>query len=239
MKNIKFNLIPELDYANIPLPAKRYLPDWYKKLKPLKEDLPKSGGSLLSHISKNKSAKKCVPFMDTFTSGYILETWCDLEVMEKVDEIGNRDFEINWIDMDWVPIQERIQTEGLVVPEGYYKRKVSLQTPFFIKTPPGYSVIISQPFNRFDLPFLALTGIVDTDVHPMFPGNFPLFVKKGSNGIIPKGTPLIQILPFKRDSWSSTRDSNLQKEGLLSKRSGFSVVSDWYRNNAWSKKTYE
>jgi hypothetical protein len=239
MKKIKFNLVDSLDYANIPLPAKKYIPEWYKKIMPFKSDIKKSEGSLLKSITKNKSVKKCVPFMDSFTTGYILETWCDLEVISAYDENGNEDFELNWIDMEWTPIQERPQIEELVVPEGYYKRKVSLQTPFFIKTPPGYSVIISQPYNRYDLPFLALTGIVDTDIHPMFPGNLPIFVKKGFTGIIPKGTPLIQILPFKRDSWLSIRDEKIKKEGLISKKMGLSVATDWYRNHAWSKKSYE
>jgi len=231
---IKFNLVDEIDYANIPMPAKNYLPKWYKDLKPDSGFLDKEKHGLLQSSTANKTAKKCVPFMDSFTSGYILETWTDMEIIEK-----DNDFEIKWLEMDWRPIQERPQTPGLIVPEGYYQKKISLQTPFFIKTPPGYSVMVSQPYNRYDLPFLSLTGIVDTDIHPMFPGNSPLFVKKGSSGIVPKGTPLLQIFPFKRDNWKSLRDDSIKKEGRIAKRSGLSMVSDWYRQNAWSKKSYE
>jgi hypothetical protein len=56
------------------------------------------------------------------------------------------------------------------------------------------------PMNRFDLPFLNTTGIVDSDkVHLL--GSFPFFIVEGWEGTIPAGTPYLQILPFKRDNW--------------------------------------
>ena len=233
-KIIKFNVIDEVDYANIPMPAKKYIPKWYRDLKPSSEILDEKIDGILASTIKNRTAKKCVPFMDTFTSGYIFETWCDMEVIEE-----NGNFSLKWVEGDWIPIEERPQVDNLQVPEGYYQRIVSLKLPIFIKTPPGYSVLISQPHNRYDLPFLTLSGIVDTDIYPLFPGNTPLFIKKGSTGVIPKGTPIMQIIPFKRDNWKSVKDDSLKKEGRLAKRMGLSVVQNWYRENAWSKKSYE
>ena len=49
----------------------------------------------------------------------------------------------------------------------------------------------------------------------------------------------MQIIPFKRDNWKSVKDDSLKKEGRLAKRMGLSVVQNWYRENAWSKKSYE
>jgi hypothetical protein len=233
-KIIKFNVVDEVDYANIPLPSKKYMPKWYRELKPNKEVLNEKKDSLLRSIIKNKTAKKCVPFMDTFTSGYIFETWCDMEIIQE-----DNNFLLNWVEGDWTPIEERPPVEHFQVPEGYHQRIVSLKSPLFIKTPPGYSVLISQPHNRYDLPFLTLSGIVDTDIHPLFPGNTPLFIKKSFSGIVPKGTPIMQIIPFKRDSWQSIKDESLKKEGRIAKRMGLSVVQNWYKDNAWSKKSYE
>jgi hypothetical protein len=78
--------------------------------------------------------------------------------------------------------------------------------PWAIKTPPGYSCLITQPFHR-DLPFTILPGIVDTDTYPV-PINFPCVLSNIEfEGLIPAGTPLAQIIPFKRDSWISEYDN--------------------------------
>ena len=151
-KIIKFNVIDEIDYANIPMPAKKYIPKWYRDLKPSSGISDEKIDGILASTIKNRTAKKCVPFMDAFTSGYIFETWCDMEVIEE-----NENFSLKWIEGDWIPIEERPQVNNLQVPEGYYQRIVSLKSPIFIKTPPGYSVLISQPHNRYDLPFLTLS----------------------------------------------------------------------------------
>jgi hypothetical protein len=238
-KKIKFAVVPEIEYANVPLPSKNYIPEWYKKLKPYTKGkiTLKSQGDAVSGEAQ-KTLKKCVPFMDPFISGYIFETWCDIEITTKVVN-GEETYGVSWLDTEWGFVSDRPQTEGLVVPDSYYQNKLALKTPFFVKTPPGYSVIVGQPYNRYDLPFLVLTGIVDADKYPLFPGNFPIYIKKGFSGIIPKGTPLVQIFPYKRESWKSEKSLSLAKEGRLAKKMVLSVISDWYRNNAWSKKSYE
>ena len=48
----------------------------------------------------------------------------------------------------------------------------------------------------------ALPGIVDTDRSPQ-PINFPFFIKKNFVGTIEVGTPVVQLIPFKRDDWKS------------------------------------
>jgi hypothetical protein len=236
---IKFNLVDEIEYANSPKPSKNYIPEWYKKIKPLTQGEYNLGsvGSNDKYSSK-KTAKKCVPFLDTMMAGYMLETWCDIEIKEK-DLLGEKSFEINWLELDWPMIEARAETPGLGHPAGYFSTPVSLKTPYYIKTPPGYSLLLTQPFNRFDLPFYALSGIVDTDKQPLFPGSLPIYVRKDSYGIIPKGTPIVQIIPFKREDWVSEKDEGLKKEGSLARRSALSVVQNWYRDNAWSKKSYE
>ena len=42
-----------------------------------------------------------------------------------------------------------------------------------IETPPGYSMLITHPFNRPDLPFTTLTGLVDCDRYSETFINFP------------------------------------------------------------------
>jgi hypothetical protein len=58
-----------------------------------------------------------------------------------------------------------------------------------------------QPMHRESV-FTILPGIVDTDRY-YSPVNFPFTVNDPNfEGLIPKGTPIAQVIPFKRDSWA-------------------------------------
>jgi hypothetical protein len=57
--------------------------------------------------------------------------------------------------------------------------------------------------------------------------------------MIPMGTPIAQILPFKREDWKSVEDKTLEKEARLNYLKSSSVFRGWYKNNIWKKKTYE
>jgi hypothetical protein len=71
-----------------------------------------------------------------------------------------------------------------------------------IETPPGFSLLFTHPVNRRDLPFTALTGLVDCDAYHDVPVQFPAhWHDAGFNGVLPKGTPLVQCLPVKRQTW--------------------------------------
>ena len=72
-----------------------------------------------------------------------------------------------------------------------------------IEAPPGYSLLFTHPVNRTDLPFTTLTGLVDCDTFHDSPLNFPArWHDPNFNGVLPKGTPVAQCLPVKRESWA-------------------------------------
>jgi hypothetical protein len=226
-KIIKF--ASDLDFINLPQPAIKYIPEWYKKTE--------------VHINKTalklqlqKTFKHCIPFMEAMTSGYIHEMWSDLEV-ERV--ANNPSF--YWKSKGYEVIGSKTDgSSGMMdIPEGYDKKLYSFEHNLYIKTPPGYSILITQPFNRTDLPFYALSGIVDTDVYPLFPGSYPVFLKSGYTGLVNRGTPMLQIIPFKRDEWASRIDKDLLKEGGITQRIAQSFAEFWYKKNAWIRKSYE
>ena len=68
---------------------------------------------------------------------------------------------------------------------------------------PGYSLLVIHPINRDDLPFRALSGLVDCDrYHDAFV-QFPArWVDPDFNGVLPKGTPVVQCLPVRREAWA-------------------------------------
>ena len=81
-----------------------------------------------------------------------------------------------------------------------------------IEAPEGYSVLFTHPANRFDLPFTTLTGLVDCDRYHDNWIHFPAhWHDTNFSGVLPKGTPVAQCMPVKRESWVA-RTATFTKE---------------------------
>jgi hypothetical protein len=169
-----------VDFAP-PKTAKSEIPDWFK--------------SIPSIVEGEMSIKRCVPVLDAFTSGYMIVTNVDF----MFDELSGRFLENATYNQ---PISQHMdfQTEQMVIDKNLNPHPFKWINTWYLKAPKGYSLLITHPFNRTDLPFQTLTGIVDSDTHPVVI-NFPFFMKKGFSGLIPAGTPLVQIIPIKREPW--------------------------------------
>lgn len=184
------DLIPE------PFPAVRGLPDWYKALPSEAFD---------SALGKEaRTVKKCPPFIDAMTYGFFIPLAVDLKV---------QDGEFTW-DFE---VPEGFASEFWRSPIDFHDPGQIAGTPLFdddrfvikfinlwtIETPPGYSLLFTHPVNRVDLPFTTLSGLVDCDTFAQSPIHFPArWHDANFNGVLPKGTPIVQCLPVKRESWS-------------------------------------
>jgi hypothetical protein len=84
-----------------------------------------------------------------------------------------------------------------------------------------------------------LPAIVDTDTYN-YPVHFP-FILKDSNfaGIIPKGTPIAQIIPIKRDVWGHKISMVNKEEKNNTWYNLKSTFANAYKNNYWSRKEYK
>lgn len=213
--------------------AKSHIPKWYKGMAQTVDGKP-LGIDEDSKVS-NKGIKYCVPFLDAMMSGYVAELWQDVQVTQ-----GPHGPNIVWqSDPDVVHVRAREGMEGFPAPNGYWDNHHFVwRNPYCIQTPPGYSILITHPLNRFDLPFITLSGIVDAE-DGMGPGNVPFYLSKDFEGIIPRGTPIFQVLPFKRENWTGEHSEEVSKLGDLRAWESLSRVSGEYKNHYWKKKKYD
>jgi hypothetical protein len=232
------NFIPRNSLAESlvppPKPAKSFIPEWYKKIPSMHND----------SVSKPRpsTVKRCMPFLDSFTTGYIQELWCDLYFEVTEDKLNNT-FSIvyNWAE-NIKPISSRAEdhnnSELLPKSSQFWPTEFQWETQWEPELPSGYSALYIHPLNRYDLPFLTLSGIVDTDKYPV-PGPLPFFLKSDFTGMIPAGTPMYQIIPIKREDWQSNKSKyNEEKNKKLS----FNVKKyfyNGYKNVIWEKKDYK
>ena len=172
-----------------PQPASLFIPDWYKQIDSYIGNKKKPDGN----GTTTATIKRCMPVFDSIIAGYIIVLPADVYVSIKDDQ---QFFE--WSDLNLVSFHPVAQAPNypLIKPHAYPK----WNNPWAIKTPKGYSTLFVQPFHR-EAPFTILPGIVDTDEY-YAPVNFPFVINDPTwEGMIPKGTPIAQVIPFKRDLW--------------------------------------
>jgi hypothetical protein len=234
MKKIQFmpkNLITENILKN-PEPSYKFLPEWYKKLK---MHLSESKNYFHKDGNGNFTVKACPPFIDALTAGYMITLPCDITFVDE-NIYGYRvRWEVSWNVIDNDHTED--QVFGITLPENYEKKPFKFIGNWKIKTPPGYSLLYTHPFYRYDLPFISTTGIVDSDVFDLSI-NIPFFIKKDFVGTIPAGTPISQIIPIKRDRWKkevlgykNTNQFDLDNLKIFAEKS--------YRRRFWKRKRYE
>jgi hypothetical protein len=75
-----------------------------------------------------------------------------------------------------------------------------------IITPKGYSCFYLDPFLFQNNHFATWQGVIDTDDFNINQDNSQIifYPKVSHSFVIPKGTPLVQVIPFKREEWVST-----------------------------------
>jgi len=220
--------------VDYPTPSTHNIPDWYRS-----EKLYSNGENNIINAYKNAPAnltyKACTPLIDTMTSGYIVKTSADIVITIPKNKVKDFSWNVSWSVLD---IQDKNVLGNYPVPHGYSSSMLRWHLDWIIKTPPGYSLWITHPSHRYDLPFLTINGFVDTDKHPnrLF---LPFFLKDNFEGIIEKGTPIAQILPIKRDHWlTDLKDYDPSTEIIEHNIMKLKILRG-YKNFFWSRKKYE
>jgi hypothetical protein len=187
---IIFTNITSFEDLEKPQPASKFIPEWYTSMDSYVVEEKKPDGN----AGTTATAKRCMPIFDSITAGYIITSPADVWVSIKD---GNQHFE--WSAFDLISFHPKRQIPDYPLQNKYGYPK---WTNFWsIKTPKGYSTLFVQPFHRQSV-FTILPGIVDTDTYTA-PVNFPMVINDPKfEGLIPKGTPIAQVIPFKRDNWN-------------------------------------
>lgn len=236
---------------SVPRPTQSEIPQWYKDADRFAKDpsgqyykapkgicpFPKEGTT--DDYGKIPTWKACPAIMDAFSTGYVLKTPCDLTFFKttsgsidvKVGDERYKDF-----------CTRRLAMPQFEHPKGFYKDHFAWYPDWGLELPEGYSALFMTPMNRFDLPFLNTTGVVDNDsVHLL--GTFPFFIAEGWEGTIPAGTPYVQILPFKRENWNHEVEFQNQQTiyAKMISNANFYRQPDGgvYKNKVWTRREYK
>lgn len=249
VRRIRF--VPSSSYANEyidpPVPAKSIIPNWYKSgemfISSDTQKVTKSGDP-----KAIPAMKSCIPFLDAMISGYFICLWEDVyvktsDVVEEFYAVEKNPYtdkyEKKQSEDHVYMIGERTGEIGHTIPRpnGYCENHMIFNGQWGVRLPKGWSLVVTHPLNRFDLPFISTSGIIDSDEW-WTGGNIPFFFQKNFEGVILKGTPIAQIIPIKRSSWFHYISELSVKRNTYISDKARSVPIGWYKNNIWVKKDY-
>ena len=241
-KKIKF-ITPFKGFIPEPKPASFFIPKEYKKLK-----------AYMTDSKKYPTVKKCIPFLDAYSAGYIIPFPLDIEYRsptidpEEGKEEG-AEFSINAI------LPENFVGFFNITSHGQHQSTPELRNakrtidkvfkfanPWKIKTPPGYSCLFVPPLNNSDDRFSIIPGIVDTDTYDK-EVNFPFIINGDKyetlETTLKKGTPYVQVIPFKRESWKMVIKGK-KSQDLVKEKFGSSLkFLHKYKTLYWNKKSWK
>ena len=217
-----------------PKPAIKSLPTWFKNMAPEMSDEEKIRVGFEDPMHPvGGTLKQCIPVLDALTSGYILFSPTDLIITQRG---GQPYYEwqgahplIAGNPKEQAPGHPAVNTESIPKWINIYG----------IKTPKGYSCLFTHPFHRDDLPFRTMSGVVDTDRYTntvLLP-----FTLKDPNfvGHIPAGTPIAQVIPFKRTSWEHEFGSELELKEANNIAWRLQKLKEFkYKHSWWERKSY-
>jgi hypothetical protein len=224
---ISFRCAPE-DVGVIapPRPAKQMVPDWYKRL-------PAVDPALQSVTSTGLTAKRCMPFLDALTIGWVIPLAATVRM--EVSEGGTR------VDCGWDFDREMVSNHAPGQVAGHPRQPrppVKFHNYWTVATPPGWSCLfvslLNQPHNLFEM----ASAVVDTDRYQSLI-HFPFFPTAPDGlHVLEKGLPVIQVIPFRRDQSAYAMAAEIRAETPAEAteaeriRRATKAGEGWYREEA-------
>jgi len=184
--------------------SNHFVPQWFKNMDDYIVRQPNPEGRVPNAFGKKKktakkfsggTVKRCPAIIDLITEGFIIPMWSDFLIQrnDTLLEWDNKNFPYG------IEFHSKEQISHWKLKKTDFPEGVKFVNPWRIYTPPGYSVLFVAPFYEFEKRFTVLPGIVETDSYHHV--NFPSIIHTNQDLIIERGTPFIQVIPFKRENW--------------------------------------
>jgi hypothetical protein len=198
--------------------------------------MPKAKDSYQFDEVAVQNIRACVPVEDFLTAGYIIRATFEVRVNEKINKFipemsiktANNQRHPQKNDKDPAAKTDKMQglhpnqpvsiySESMCPMRSQDKKRLGnyfrFESEWSVQTPPGYSCLVIQPYYLFNQDVNIMPAIIDTD---KFFQRIPVvgfLTGKSEEVRFEAGDALLQIIPFKRDTWEAeiTSDTILNK----------------------------
>lgn len=182
------------------VPAGRTMPQWFKDtpthytLRTKTQVYPPE-----LKLRENATVKSCPGIVDYMTGGYVLPLWADFAIT--FDDEG-----YHWVSsqQDW-PIVNPDPAQYSQMPRGddQFALALKFQSPWYIRTPPGYSIRMLPLTYHFEQQWSVMPGVIHSDVFHETHVIIQIHLRQGQL-VLPQGMPFAHIVPFRRERYELT-----------------------------------
>ena len=219
MPTIEFTCFNENTVRDFkPVLAKTVQPDWWKTLKIAE----------LSRFEKMHTIRACPAMQDWLTMGWYLIAKRDIQVIQGSDKSYTDDERVSAYDPGVRKEKGQYHSQShpraqfgevfnfLGEGQGPIRDAFKMRNPWNVKTPKGYSCFYLDPFLHQSPYFSTWPGIIDTDTFNKNMDNAQIifYPKVDHSFVIKSGTPLVQIIPFRREEWTASYQLREVKEAF-------------------------
>ena len=209
MINKTITFFPKFDNLLPPVPASSLLPEWYKNQSSYDD-------------FGNPTIKRCLPIFDAMSFGYFLVSQSDITV-DSTNPGGLVVTSDNDFNRELFSQHDLQQYDKYPIPSGYHSHVLRIHPMWSVQTPKDYSALFINPVNNGSKNVNAIAGLIDTD-NFISDGHLSFFVKENTIFKIKKGTPLVQVLPIKRESWQSLEMSVQEYKDAKNAQDGAGIM---------------
>jgi hypothetical protein len=209
MINKTITFFPKFDNLLPPVPASSLLPEWYKNQSSYDD-------------FGNPTIKRCLPIFDAMSFGYFLVSQSDITV-DSTNPGGLVVTSDNDFNRELFSQHDLQQYDKYPIPSGHHSHVLRIHPMWSVQTPKDYSALFINPVNNGSKNVNAIAGLIDTD-NFISDGHLSFFVKENTIFKIKKGTPLVQVLPIKRESWQSLEMSVQEYKDAKNAQDGAGIM---------------
>jgi len=178
-----------------------------------------------------------MPFVDAMTTGWIIPLAATVR-LEVTD--GGRTVNAGW-EFDRVMVSNHSPPQVAGNPREP-RPPCKFHNHWTITTPKGWSCLFVPPLNRPNPVFECAAGLVDTDVYAS-PVHLPFFATAADGlHVIEKGTPLVQVIPFRRETLALAAEIRAETDAEATARARIhrsTIAEDgWYRRASRSARDH-
>lgn len=197
-----------------------FSPNWYVRkyypVLPANKYLPSQWKSLPRCCNSVKTAKSCPGISDWLTMGYIIPAWTDFEITQKDNKIISATAMNNKM---FLGSHSSVQNLDLFSHKSHLSDTIKLPCEWRIKTSKGWSIQIVPLWYFQHQPWETLPGVIHSDNHSTQVNINMILTSCEENITVSAGTPLVQIIPYKRESVTAvsraTTRKDIKREGLF------------------------
>tara|TARA_Y100000004_G_scaffold183898_1_gene232284 strand:+ start:9874 stop:10632 length:759 start_codon:yes stop_codon:yes gene_type:complete len=202
----RFKTFEKLVEAHPPVKANKFIPEWFKSMKP--------GTELASFLEEfhgifsdnAHGARKCPAIRDLMFEGFIIPLWGKMYMGHEYDDEGNK-IQTHYgmtsshalrYDFFGSHFEKQVGDMDVGLAKiGNAQRILKVESPYKIILPKGYNLMYIDPFYHFRKEIKVLPGLVEADKWGYV--TFPFSIEE-PEFVLPAGTPLIQAIPYKRNT---------------------------------------